>query len=93
MTHCLFIISTKEAGLMIMLTILVYFLLTAIYDMKEADYYAAKVRHYERMKLDEKKLKQLQEIKEKAKPRRKATRSRTVVNKRGYRNETITLES
>lgn len=40
---------------MIMLTILVYFLLTAIYDMKEADYYAAKVRHYERMKLEEKK--------------------------------------
>lgn len=93
MIHCLFIISTKEAGLMIMLTILVYFLLTAIYDMKEADYYAAKVRHYERMKLEEKKLKQLQEIKEQAKPRRKATRSRTVVNKRGYRNEIITLES
>lgn len=78
---------------MIMLTILVYFLLTAIYDMKEADYYAAKVRHYERMKLEEKKLKHLQEIKEKTKPRRKATRSRTVVNKRGYRNEIITLES
>ena len=55
MIHCLFIISTKEAGLMIMLTIVVYFLLTAIYDMKEADYYAAKVRHYERMKLEEKK--------------------------------------
>lgn len=51
---------------MIMLTIVVYFLLTAIYDMKEADYYAAKVRHYERMKLEEKKLKHLQEIKEKA---------------------------
>lgn len=66
MIHCLFIISTKEAGLMIMLTIVVYFLLTAIYDMKEADYYAAKVRHYERMKLEEKKLKHLQEIKEKA---------------------------
>ena len=78
---------------MIILTIVVYFLLTAIYDMKEADYYAAKVRHYERMKLEEEKLKQLQEIKEKAKPRRKATRSRTVVNKRGYRNETVTLES
>lgn len=78
---------------MIILTIVVYFLLTAIYDMQEADYYAEKVRHYERMKLEEKKLKQLQEIKEKAQPRRKAIRSRTVVNKRGYRNETITLES
>ena len=93
MTHCLFIISTKEAELMIILTIVVYFLLTAVYDMQEADYYAEKVRHYERMKLEEKKLKQLQEIKEKTKPRHKATRSRTVVNKRGYRNETITLES
>lgn len=78
---------------MIILTIVVYFLLTAVYDMQEADYYAEKVRHYERMKLEEKKLKQLQEIKEKTKPRHKATRSRTVVNKRGYRNETITLES
>ena len=77
---------------MIILTIMVYFLLTALFDLQEADYRASKVRHIERKQIEERKLKELQEIKNRSKPRKKATRSRTVVDKKGYRNETIVLE-
>ena len=48
---------------MILLTIMVYFMLTAIYDLHEAEYYSTKVQHYEKKKIEEKKLKELQEIK------------------------------
>lgn len=77
---------------MILLTIMVYFLLTAILDSQEAEYYSAKVQHYENKKIEEKKLKELQEIRKRSAPKRKATRSRTVVDKKGYRNETVTVE-
>lgn len=77
---------------MILLTIMVYFILTAIYDLHEAEYYSTKVQHYEKKKIEEKKLKELQEIKKRSTPKRKATRSRTVVDKKGYRNETVTVE-